>query len=205
MHDMEYARKVHEWSASEQWHAEAEELLSRCRLKTLDTVLDVGTNMGRMLGLIQDKGGIPVGVETNGAAAYIARQSGFRVFPAIGDAARIRGPFDIVLLSHVLGHVPDPEEMLNWCLAATNRKGRIGVVVPNPTFDRLMRPMNVITGYRNDRTFKHLIGLRQLREMLPWWFEITDVFYLGEKPKWLPARAVPDSTRSRLGVIIRRK
>jgi 2-polyprenyl-3-methyl-5-hydroxy-6-metoxy-1,4-benzoquinol methylase len=205
MHNPAYALRVQQWSASQQWHDEARELLWRCRMQPLSKVLDVGTNMGRMMKLVMKEGGIPIGVEPNESALHLAKQNGCIVYREMKEAVRLHGPFDIVLLSHVLGHCPDPSETLNWCLAASRRDGCVGVIVPNPTYDRLMAPMNAVTGYKSDATLKHSISLRRLKRMLPWWYEITDVFYLGEKSKWLPEKASPESTRSRLGVVIRRR
>ncbi|CAA2141508.1 bifunctional 2-polyprenyl-6-hydroxyphenol methylase/3-demethylubiquinol 3-O-methyltransferase UbiG [Hyphomicrobium sp. ghe19] len=205
MSSKDYALRVEKWSASEQWTSEAEELLSRVGLKALDKVLDVGTNTGRMMQLAMRKGAIPFGVEKNAAARYLAQQNGCQVYPTINDAATQHGPFfDVVLLSHVLGHVNDPVDMLWQCVSVTRHGGVIGLLGPNPVYDNLMAPMNALTGYKGDATIQHSIGLMRLQRMLPPWFNTVDVFYLGEKPKWLPGSLLPESTRSRLGVVIRR-
>lgn len=205
MHSKEYALKVNEWSNSEQWYAESAMLLRKCGFQAPHSVLDVGTNMGRMLRLVHMKGGRAVGVEKNEAARYLAEKDGHQVYHSINEAASKHGPFfNIVLLNHVLGHVKDPVDMILQCVSVTKRSGAIGIVLPNPKYDVLMAPMNVVTRYKGDDTLKHSIGLMQLKQMLPHWFNEVEVFYMGEKPRWLPGRVLPESYRSRLGVVIRR-
>lgn len=205
MHSKEYALKVQNWSASEQWHQESEVLLRKCGLKSLDKVLDVGTNMGRMMKLVMKKGGIPFGVEKNEAARYLAQKDGCQVYHSINEAACNHGPFfNIVLLSHVLGHVKDPKDMLMQCVSVTKHNGVIGLILPNPRYDALMGPMNIFTGYRGDDTIKHAIGVRELKAMLPYWFNDIEVSYLGEKVRWLPERLQSERNRSRLCVVVRR-
>jgi SAM-dependent methyltransferase len=199
----DYAMRVDRWASSAQWRIEAQELLWRCRMFPFARVLDVGTNTGRMLSLIDEMDGIPFGVEPNDAGRAIALERHANVYASVQEAIRWKGPFDIVTLSHVLGHVDDPSVMLSDCSAALKPGGVLGLLLPNPAYDRLMKPMNLYTGYKGDSTFQHSLSVQAIRRLLPKPLSISEVFYVGEKPKWLPDNLQPESFRSRLGLVIR--
>ena len=75
-------------------------------------LLDVGCNEGRGLAIYQRNGFDTEGLELNEKAAQNARKAGFTVHTQTLEEFQPEEPFDIVVLSKVLEHAPDPKEML---------------------------------------------------------------------------------------------
>jgi 2-polyprenyl-3-methyl-5-hydroxy-6-metoxy-1,4-benzoquinol methylase len=94
-------------------------------------LLDVGCGAGAALELYQRLGWRVQGVEPDARAAARARARGLAVHAGtlfeLPDAAR----FDVVLLSHVLEHVPDPTALLARAAGCLAPGGKIVVRTPN--------------------------------------------------------------------------
>lgn len=203
--DREYAESVDRWSSSQAWSLEAQSLLWRCRLRTGDLVLDVGTNTGRMLSLIEKLGSYPTGVEPNPEARGLAKIGhDWSLYEDVPQAVRAIGQFDIVTLVHVLGHAAKPEDLLFDCCTAVKELGTVGLILPNPAYGRLMAPKNLLTGYRDDKTFKHALSVKDIESMMPKYMSVVEEFHLGDKADWLPDTVQREEWRSRLGIVLRR-
>ena len=77
-------------------------------------VLDVGCGQGDLLEVFLKRGWDAMGVEPGTQDARAARGKGIRVIENLltGEIADELGPFDAVLLVHVLEHLPQPQEMV---------------------------------------------------------------------------------------------
>lgn len=209
--DLRYALRVAQWQHTSEWIDEAFQVASRAKIMRGNLVLDVGTNTGRMMHFMSDLfDAIPFGVETNPEAVAIARmqlKSPSLIVPTIEEAARmVSGGFDAVILSHVLGHVPKPFEMLRQAIGVCRPGGIVVLAVPNPTYDWLMTPMNALTGYQSDPTLIHTLTRADLIAAVD--AEIVhppEVFYMGSGPNWIPASTAFPRLRSRLGIAFTRK
>jgi SAM-dependent methyltransferase len=81
--------------------------------------LDVGCGAGRVGDALQRFRGFQVtGIEPNPKAAIQARERGLRVHTGTLESFEADEPFDVVLMLHVLEHLPDP-------LAAVRRAGEL--------------------------------------------------------------------------------
>lgn len=95
--------------------------------------LDVGCGSGRLLGRLARVGWEVEGVEWDPEAARVARSSGFPVH--VGGAGTLPaslGPYHLMVMVHVLEHLPRPVEGLANLRELLAPGGRIVVVYPNP-------------------------------------------------------------------------
>jgi 2-polyprenyl-3-methyl-5-hydroxy-6-metoxy-1,4-benzoquinol methylase len=106
----------------------AARLLSR--LGTSVTVLDYGCGYGTIVRALQSPSIQCVGFEPSPTVLAALQQEGL---DATGDLAAItaRAPFDGIVLSDVLEHVPEPREVLSFCAGLLRPEGWLIVSVPD--------------------------------------------------------------------------
>lgn len=116
------------------------------------TILDIGSGPGLFLKYGQDSGWITEGVEPSLKAAEYTRNHGIKVNQCMltRQTATQLESYDVIHLSSVLEHVPDPCELVNIAKNLLNDSGIICVVVPND-----YNPFQDI--------------LRQSCDVHPWW------------------------------------
>lgn len=115
------------------------EVFRRRRARKIETfiprgrVLDVGCGRGILLGLLRARGWETSGVEFNDTAAEHARaELGLSVSTGgFLEASLPDRPFDVVVLWHVLEHLPHPVEALRRCREIVRPGGLLVVAVPN--------------------------------------------------------------------------
>ena len=94
-------------------------------------VLDVGCNAGYALKAFEQRGWSPTGVEQNEETAAFARTrlNG----PVLRDVAELTADrrFDVILLSHIIEHIPDPLAFLLPLVDRLRARGVVYVKVPN--------------------------------------------------------------------------
>jgi 2-polyprenyl-3-methyl-5-hydroxy-6-metoxy-1,4-benzoquinol methylase len=96
------------------------------------SVLDVGFGDGRHLKLDSDAGWETFGVDFSPTAVEQARQRGVKAaVGTIDDVEAESGSFDLIRMSHVIEHVPDPEETLRRAHMLLRPGGRLHVATPN--------------------------------------------------------------------------
>lgn len=94
-------------------------------------LLDVGCNEGRGLAIYRENGWRAEGLEPNAGAAEAARGLGFAVHAGPLQVFSPEHPYDVVVLSNVLEHSPDPRGMLRRVRALLAPGGRLWVSAPN--------------------------------------------------------------------------
>jgi len=100
-------------------------------LKGRGRLLDIGCNEGRGLSLYYRNGFEPEGLELNEKAAQDARMAGFTVYTQTLEEFQPEEPFDVVVLSNVLEHAPDPKEMLEKVQRILKPGGQVWISCPN--------------------------------------------------------------------------
>jgi 2-polyprenyl-3-methyl-5-hydroxy-6-metoxy-1,4-benzoquinol methylase len=94
-------------------------------------LLDVGCGSGQFLGRMCDLGWEVAGVEPDPVAARVAARR-FHVTAGTLEQARLpEGHFDVVTMSHVVEHLPDPVTTLRECRRILRPGGRLLLYTPN--------------------------------------------------------------------------
>lgn len=95
-------------------------------------LLDVGCGNGDFLARMHASSYEVEGLEPDPVASAVARGRGFRVTTGpLAPGTFPANSFDVVTLSHVLEHLPDPVATLRVCRAVLRPGGRVVVVTPN--------------------------------------------------------------------------
>jgi 2-polyprenyl-3-methyl-5-hydroxy-6-metoxy-1,4-benzoquinol methylase len=95
-------------------------------------LLDVGCSVGILLDVAQKNGFDVKGVEVSTWASEFARQKGFDVITGgLLDAKYSENSFDVVVLNHVLEHLPNPVAILLEAKRILKGDGLLVIGVPN--------------------------------------------------------------------------
>ena len=101
-------------------------------------LLDVGCGSGELLARMGDLGWSVAGVELDPEAASVARDlSGARIAATLDEVET--ATYDVVILDHVLEHLPDASATLDGCLRVLRPGGRLSLATPNPSSAALER------------------------------------------------------------------
>ncbi len=96
------------------------------------SLLDVGCGSGAFLQRMRQSGWRVTGTEPDpNAAARLRDRLGFPVFSSVDEVEARPERFDLVTMSHVIEHVPDPLRMLRQLAALLAPGGRLMVTTPN--------------------------------------------------------------------------
>ena len=94
-------------------------------------LLDIGCNEGRGLQIYSRNGFHVEGLELNERAAMQARGAGFEVHTCLLGSLDPEAPYDVAVLSNVLEHSLDPQQMLRDVRRILAPGGRIWISCPN--------------------------------------------------------------------------
>lgn len=96
-------------------------------------ILDIGCGRGLFLNIMRKNGWNVTGVESDKeTASYVSNTYGIDV--VAGSPSEWGFPdrsFDVITLSHVLEHIPDPAGMVGACRRLLKERGLLVVAVPN--------------------------------------------------------------------------
>jgi len=103
------------------------------RFKQTGTLLDVGSGVGTLLHVARNRGFTVKGVELSPWASAFARdEKGLDVTTGMLEDAMLRtASFDVVVINHVLEHVPDPRVLLAEIRRILKDDGLLVIGVPN--------------------------------------------------------------------------
>jgi 2-polyprenyl-3-methyl-5-hydroxy-6-metoxy-1,4-benzoquinol methylase len=151
------------------------------------TLLDIGCGTGNFLGAIKENGWKVFGTEPDSGAREVAsKRVGASIFPDIQTDALNAQKFDVITLWHVLEHIHQLNETLEWLTKHLNENGTIIIAVPNPQSFDASKYGRFWAAYDVPRHLYHFTkgSMKQLLEkhhmyiqkILPMWF---DSFYVG--------------------------
>jgi 2-polyprenyl-3-methyl-5-hydroxy-6-metoxy-1,4-benzoquinol methylase len=104
--------------------------------------LEIGCNAGYLLTALQDLGWTVYGLDTNRGVAAFAAERGIKVANQTLREADFKGQsFDLIIMSHVLEHIPDARSALEKAFKLLKPGGFVFVAVPNYG-SRLMRAIH---------------------------------------------------------------
>ncbi len=105
------------------------------RIRAFETgrLLDVGCGGGAFLRRMRKAGWVVTGTEPDAkAAARLAAQERFPVYSSLEDLIQEGGlHFDVIVLSHVIEHLPDPIHTLAQLRSLLSKGGRLLLTTPN--------------------------------------------------------------------------
>lgn len=111
------------------------ELQKKCLLVRLagglnrGKMVDIGCGSGYTASLFARNGWEVTGVEFSDETAVHARET-YRI-NVMTSVSELKGPFDLILINHVLEHYFDPEQLIHECGRLLSPGGRLVVAVPN--------------------------------------------------------------------------
>ena len=118
-------------------------ILDKIKLyKSVGVLLDVGCSVGILLDTAKSNNFEVKGVELSKWASEFARQKGFDVVTGgLTEAEYCDNTFDVVVMNHVLEHIPDPVAILSEINRVLKQDGLLVIGVPNfgSPMARLMR------------------------------------------------------------------
>lgn len=95
-------------------------------------LLDVGAGIGTFLAIARERGWSVDGTEVSTTAIVKAHeQHDIAIRAGLVEEAAPPGPYDVICLWHVLEHLPNPGESLQFCRGLLGEHGRIVLAMPN--------------------------------------------------------------------------
>jgi SAM-dependent methyltransferase len=116
-------------------------------------LLEIGCNTGYFCKVAKDEGWQPTGIELSATMAEHANRT-YGIETRAGDWTQMKfeGPFDAIYCSHVIEHIPNPEEWLLKFRGILKPGGIICLSVPNvQSVDRKYKRLLKRLGLRKDR------------------------------------------------------
>lgn len=103
------------------------------RQKNIKKILDIGCMHGFLIKNLKEKGYDVFGIEIHREAVEYSRKNNLNVANvSLGDFIKeSRERYDLIILNHVLEHLPDPREKLGRLRENLTENGRILLLVPN--------------------------------------------------------------------------
>ena len=144
------------------------------KIKPTGNFLDIGTNMGFFLRHTQGRRWNVLGIEPSPALSEIARRYfGLNVKTSYLEGARLEeGSFDVVTMTDVLEHMPEPKKTLLEIKRVLRKDGILFIKVPNGKYNLLKlfmaRPTGQAAHYDIFDSYEHVVHYTQetLRRML---------------------------------------
>jgi SAM-dependent methyltransferase len=97
-----------------------------------ETLLDIGCGFGHYLDLARARGLRAVGIEPDEIRASFGIQKGHEVLRGFFSPDALKGRrFDVVVLSHVIEHMPHPDTLLHDIRRVLNPNGLLAIICPN--------------------------------------------------------------------------
>lgn len=113
------------------------------------SILDIGSGPGYFLLQGKNRGWKTLGVEPSAQAAAYSRKMGLEIIEGFfsEQVAASLGFFDVVHMSEVLEHVPDPQSLIRLVRGQLTADGLVYIVVPND-YNPFQHVLRKVCGYR---------------------------------------------------------
>lgn len=100
------------------------------------TILDYGCGTGHFLSYCKSKGWHTTGFEPDSGASDLARNQGITVYSKESDLINSEAKYNVISLWHVLEHLAELKETIQYLKGKLKPKGILVIAVPNPeSFD----------------------------------------------------------------------
>jgi 2-polyprenyl-3-methyl-5-hydroxy-6-metoxy-1,4-benzoquinol methylase len=95
-------------------------------------LLEIGCGSGDLMAFMKQKGWHVIGLDTDPVAVQTARSRGLTVYDgALETAGFSSDDMDVIVMNHVIEHVPQPARMLQACYRILKPGGRLMMTTPN--------------------------------------------------------------------------
>jgi len=171
------------------------------------TALDIGCGAGDSARHLSERGWRITGITISAAEAEAARRFCERIIVADCDQglpATVAGPFDLILISHLLEHLRHPDRLLNDCHSRLAVNGLIVVALPNvlhyhQRFQYLLGKFRYADAGILDETHLRFYTFDTAKELMSnSGFTVTTASVEGTLPWWKTRRLVPAGLRRRI-------
>lgn len=99
--------------------------------KSEGKVLEIGSSTGLMLSLLKEKGWDVLGIELSPKSAKYANNKGITTIQNAFEKTKFNEKFDLVILSHTLEHLKNPEKILSRVNEILAKNGLLLIDLPN--------------------------------------------------------------------------
>lgn len=97
-----------------------------------ERLLDIGCGSGELLGRLNARGWRGEGLDFDESAVRVARNRGLNVYyGTLESRAYSDESFDVIVMSHVIEHMPEPLPLLQECYRIMRPNGHLILVTPN--------------------------------------------------------------------------
>lgn len=204
-YDKEYVQEINSFNQRDQYHQELKRIVGAAGIDEDDYVLDFGCNTGYAMEVVKRMTGCDVrGVEQNQHAVEHALNER----PTL-DIDHYEGrelpyessSFDVCMMNHVIGHLPDPVGSLSEVRRVLTDNGKVCIVTPNKYYKIGMIIPNIFNNYEPDPTVLRYYSRREIiKDILQAEFRISHIEMMGEHVPWLQEAGL-ESVRLRIFVI----
>jgi 2-polyprenyl-3-methyl-5-hydroxy-6-metoxy-1,4-benzoquinol methylase len=187
--DANYVLRLHAYELTANCRADLDAVIGLIGPRAGLKVLDYGCGIGTLRGELSRLGCDVTGADASGEILAAARTR----HPAMNFTPLEEAPADndVVVSTHVLGHVPDPRRLLRDMHALLVPGGRLVMLVPNPAYTMGMLPANLMNDYCPDPTVQSCWSKSRIaRELKDAGFTFISLRTTGEFPPHLKLAAL---------------
>lgn len=171
---LDYVAKVEEHQSRASWEAWMTRLMAECLIRRVLTrhplqgVLDFGCGPGKFTRMLRDKGVNVVGYD---ARIDMVARARFLDTERVGSYVHRKEAlcqlyWDVVFVTNVLGHLPDPRAEIAWLRDRMERNARLVIFNPNVWHTRLRKLPDLLSGYEPDPTLRWHWSLAGVTKMI---------------------------------------
>lgn len=170
-------------------------------IPTQGKLLDIGCGTGNFMQVCKENNWHTIGTEPDNAAREIAeKRTKSTIYESIGTVPNLMNSFQIITMWHVLEHVHELNETIDWLKQKIDNKGKIIIAVPNPQSSDATKYQEYWAAYDVPRHLYHFTkssmqsllnkhGL-QIEKIKPMWFDSYYVSMLSTKYKYGSTRLI---------------
>lgn len=168
-YNLEYTKRMISFSNTDTWKEEIKVLLESLNINSKFVILDYGCNKGGLIKVLDTFGKKfdYIGVDINRSAIkktirkknitfYLSKQN------QIPD---IKKKLDVVIFSHSIAHIENPEKVLQQVSSLLKSNGVVGVITPNYYFKIFKIFTNLFNNYKADKTVLTYYKMSQLKKL----------------------------------------
>lgn len=161
----DYLEKLRRFNKSKQYQEELKIIFGRLENWTNARVLDYGCGRGEMAAYARDKGHTVVAVDKSMYFDFDLHGIDYMSIEDF-DKKVHKFQFDFIVMMNVIGHIPNPKQVVPTLLKLLSPTGRIILCIPSKSWKVLHSIKNWFTGYKDDPTLYKVWSVKELEVFL---------------------------------------